>query len=160
MVVWQGPCGGGGGGGDGWCRPNPNPNTLTTWLGTPIEPRASATYQPISDWFHQIVLTWLVCCCSFYNFVTYTVISDGHWLVTVRSHGNFIVIPIGFVCCCFVPGQHLRSYENWYRLVIVCTHGDFIVLPHWETRLVAPWPDIPFSHIILSPSQPVLALSY
>ena len=23
----------------------------------------------------------------------------------------------------------------------VCTYGDFIVLPHWEIKLVAPWPN-------------------
>ena len=32
----------------------------------------------------------------------------------------------------------------------VRTHVNFIVLPHWETKLPAPWPDIPLSHIILT----------
>ena len=35
----------------------------------------------------------------------------------------------------------------------------FMVLPHWETRLPEPEPDIPSMHIILTVSQPVLALS-
>ena len=46
-----------------------------------------------------------------------------------------------------------------YRLVTVCTHSDFIVLPHWDTRPPASRLTIPLSHIILAPSQLVLALS-
>ena len=34
------------------------------------------------------------------------------------------------------------------------TGGDFIVLPDWETRPLAPWPDIPLSHII--PNRAIL----
>ena len=52
--------------------------------------------------------------------------------------------------------SHIRT---GYWLVTVCAHGGLIVLPHWETRLPAPWLDSPFSHIILTLSQPVLALS-
>ena len=63
------------------------------------------------------------------------------------------------VCLGFTSWQHLRSYqvEDW--LVTVRTHGDFISLPHWETRPPGPGPHIPLSHIILTLSQPVLALS-
>ena len=35
----------------------------------------------------------------------------------------------------------------------------FIELPHWETRMSALCPDIPLSHIILTLTQPILALS-
>ena len=35
------------------------------------------------------------------------------------------------------------------------SHGDFIVLPHWETKPLAPCPDIPLSEIILTLSQPL-----
>ena len=59
-----------------------------------------------------------------------------------------------FVCWSFTSWQHLRSYQDGYR-----PYGDFIVLPHWETRLLAPHPNIPFSQIILTLFQPVLALS-
>ena len=52
-----------------------------------------------------------------------------------------------------------RSYQDEYRLVTARTHGIFIVLPHWETRPPAPWCDIPLSHIILTQSQQVLAIS-
>ena len=47
------------------------------------------------------------------------------------------------------------------RRVPTCasTHADFIMPPHWETRPSAPCPDIPISNIILTFSQPVLALS-
>ena len=61
-------------------------------------------------------------------------------------------------CCCFMTKQHLRSYQDQYRLVTVRTYGEFIVLPHLETRLLAPWLDIPHSHIILILRQPVIAL--
>ena len=44
-------------------------------------------------------------------------------------------------------------------VVTVHTHSDFIVLPHLDIRQPASGPHIPFSHIILTPSQPVLALS-
>ena len=40
----------------------------------------------------------------------------------------------------FTSWQHRRSYQ----------HGNFIVLPHWDTcDSVAPWPNIPLSHITL-----------
>ena len=32
----------------------------------------------------------------------------------------------------------------------VCTDGDSIVFPQWEIRLLAPGPNIPLSHIILT----------
>ena len=50
--------------------------------------------------------------------------------------------------------------SEWYRLVTACSQGDFIVLPYWKTWLLAPWPDIPHSHVILTQRQPVLALSH
>ena len=51
------------------------------------------------------------------------------------------------------------SVEDRYRLVTVCIHGDVIVLPLWDIRPLAPWPAIPVSCIILTLSQPLLALS-
>ena len=30
----------------------------------------------------------------------------------------------------------------------MCTRGDFIVLPHWEIRLLVPWPNITLSDVI------------
>ena len=60
----------------------------------------------------------------------------------------------------FTSLQHLRPYQGRYRLVSVRTHGNFIMLPHWEIRPLTPWPDIPLSNIILTLSEPVLALSY
>ena len=57
-----------------------------------------------------------------------------------------------FVCCCFTSYQHLRSHQDGYLLMTMHTRDDFIVLPHWEARLLAPWPDIPLSHIILTDS--------
>ena len=56
--------------------------------------------------------------------------------------------------------QRLRSYQDGYWLLTVHTYSECIVLSHWEIRLPAPWPDIPLCHIILTLSEPVLALSY
>ena len=53
----------------------------------------------------------------------------------------------------------MSSYQDGYQLVTVHTHDNIILLPHWEIRLPAPWHDIPFSHIILTPNEPVLTLS-
>ena len=65
-----------------------------------------------------------------------------------------------WIFCWFVtPWQHPWSYQCTYWLVSVHTHGDFIVLPHWATRPPAPWPDILLSHIFLTLSHPVLAIS-
>ena len=63
-------------------------------------------------------------------------------------------------CWSFTPCQHLRSYQDGYWLVTAKTHGNFIVLHHLKVTVLAPWPNIPLTHIIMTPSQPVIALSY
>ena len=65
------------------------------------------------------------------------------------------------ISCCwgFTSWQHLRSHQDGYWFVTMCTHSDFTVLPHWATGPPAPATDIPLNHIILTLSQPVLALS-
>ena len=62
---------------------------------------------------------------------------------------------------CYTSWQHARSYQGGYRLVTVHTYGNFIVVSHWWTKPPAPWSvwyPTP-SHIILTPSQSVLAIS-
>ena len=107
----------------------------------------------------------------FYVLATFKVISG--WVLTCDS-----VYMMGDVCHIRVTGcrsvvmeaplasSGLAKCESvvvggrgLYRVVTVHTHSDFIVLPHWETRLQVPCPEIPLSHIILSLSQPVLALA-
>ena len=56
-----------------------------------------------------------------------------------------------YVCLLLFYILDLRSCQDVYRLVAVCTRDDFIVLPHWEIRQSVPWPDIPLSHMILTP---------
>ena len=53
-----------------------------------------------------------------------------------------------FVCCCFTSQQHLRSNQDGYWLVTVHTPGECCHTRRWETRPSAPWPDIPYNHII------------
>ena len=48
--------------------------------------------------------------------------------------------------------QHIRAYHDGHRILIVHTHSNFIMLSHWETRLLAPCPDMQISHIILTAS--------
>ena len=88
---------------------------------------------------------------------------DKSWNSSVKmTHEAFLVFfsffPLQFKivvtwlisCWSFRSWQHLRSYSVRYRLVTLHTYGDYIVLPHWEIRLLAPWPNIPLSHIILT----------
>ena len=51
---------------------------------------------------------------------------------------------------CVSSWQHIRSFQDSYRLVTMDTHDEFLVLHHWEARPPAPWPDIPFSHTLLT----------
>ena len=55
----------------------------------------------------------------------------------------------------------VRSYRDGYRLLTMSTFDNFIVLPHWETRLLVSWPNIPISQtvliVILSSSYPINA---
>ena len=53
----------------------------------------------------------------------------------------------------FTSFQHLRSYQGGYWLVTVSTHADFIVRSHLDIRLLASWPAILLSHIILTLSK-------
>ena len=53
----------------------------------------------------------------------------------------------------FTSLQHLRSYQDWYRLVTLHTHVNFIVLPNWETRPLAPLPNVPLGRFILTLSR-------
>ena len=57
--------------------------------------------------------------------------------------------------CCFTSQQHWRLYQDKYGLVT----GKFTVLSRWETRPSAPGPEIALSLIIVTMTQPVLALS-
>ena len=53
-------------------------------------------------------------------------------------------------CCRFMPWQYLSPYQDGDRFVTVCTHGNLIAFYHWENRPLAPWYDIPLTHIILN----------
>ena len=46
-----------------------------------------------------------------------------------------------------------------YNIEPYYIQGDFTVLPYWKTGQPGPGPDIPVSHIILTLSKPVVALS-
>ena len=59
--------------------------------------------------------------------------------------------------CFTVVGQTQSGDGYW--LVTVHTYDNFILLPHWNSRPQAPWSAILLSHIILTLSEPVLALS-
>ena len=61
----------------------------------------------------------------------------------------------------FTSWQYLRSYQDEYRPMTAHTHGDFIVVPHYKTKTLAPWPDIPPSYPIelTSPSLLLIMLS-
>ena len=66
---------------------------------------------------------------------------------------------IGWLLVFYVVATYkVMSLGN--RFVTVHTHGDFIVLPPWEIGSPALLPHIPLSHIVLTLSQPVVALSY
>ena len=61
---------------------------------------------------------------------------------------------------CLLLFYTLSTSKDRHRIVTVHTHGDFIVLLHCKIRPPAPWIDSPLSHIILTLSQPVFALSW
>ena len=63
-------------------------------------------------------------------------------------------------CWGFTSLLHLMWYQDSYRLVTVCTHGDLLVLRYWEIRPLGTCPNTWLSHVILTLSQPMLALSY
>ena len=69
---------------------------------------------------------------------------------TNRTRGLFVVVLL-LATSKVISGQILTCHSH--------THGDFIVLDHWNTRPLELWAAIPLSHIILTLSQPVLALS-
>ena len=64
-----------------------------------------------------------------------------------------------FYIVIYTETTHISQYQDGYRLVTVHSYDNFIVLPNWETKLPALWHDIPLSHIILTLSHPVLAVS-
>ena len=76
--------------------------------------------------------------------------------------GNPLVDLFRSYCWNCTSLQHIRSYPDRYQLVMVHTHGDFIVLPHWETRPLATWFNIPIKHIYPdrdNQSFPILLMS-
>ena len=64
-----------------------------------------------------------------------------------------------FVYCCLCASNikgHIRTGTDLWQCTVMLT---LIVLPHWEIMPPAPWSAIPLSHIILTLSHQVLALS-
>ena len=61
----------------------------------------------------------------------------------------YIVLCLKWVVVCWSSRlwQHQTSYQDRYWFATVCTDGDFLVLSHWA---LAPWPNFPLSHIILT----------
>ena len=48
-----------------------------------------------------------------------------------------------------LPPRNIYGHTTMGTDLRLCNHGNIIVLPHWEIRLLATWPDIPLSQIIL-----------
>ena len=81
-------------------------------------------------------------------------------IVTTQASALYQVLLNVLSCPCY-DGWLLEFYVLTTSKVIseqVTTHIDFEVLSYWEIKPLAPWPDIPFSHIILTLSQPVLLM--
>ena len=91
-----------------------------------------------------------LCCCI----VTCAHLGNcaGHWIATLTAPLLFTSGPVMYetvLHSCETSPVGWMGTDLWQCALIV--------LPHWNTRLLPPWPAIPLSHIILTLREPVLA---
>ena len=125
-------------------------------------PHVDARYQytdvqhhHIATFWHKLFKCWLTDVYTWYSDFIYSMYII-HTLVHISTH--YCHIDVGLMVEYYIITKS-KVISLWISAWTLCTHADFIVLPHWEMRLPALCPNIPFSHVILTLIQPVLALS-